>query len=999
MKKLLCWALTIALAAALSPVLPVPEAGASGYGPNGNFLAPIEPPAPGSVPISNRTELEAIRHNLGGTYHLANDINLSGPGWTPIGGSATPFTGVFDGQGYVIRNMRIVGEGFEYNGLFARTHNAIIRNLGLEGTEISITPSPRRNYLAGGVSAYNVGGVISNSYNMGRVSIIAPADSSARSGGIVGLNFDGTITDCYNTAFIYAHDNSLPDAIPSNPPPDPSESHGYIAVAADSPAGGTVSGAGWYFLDDAAELTAAPNDGYFFDGWFEDGVFVSSDRVYTFTVTAYRTLTARFISILQPPSLPAVKGRAFAGGIAGISSGIISKCYNTGDIHASSKSSYSHAGGIVGYSGCPGEPFCLCTNYLALHVVTITNCYNTGNVYAYESLQSQHANAGGIVGSNTNIISNVYNAGDVASAGIVGGITARNYGVITNAYWNMNRTYIQQGIPLPMPIAPANPPYVNPTNPYVPPTAGQMQGVGVGYGLGNLPNPTQTQRRTTLQMQNLSFFTGFSPAIWTVNPAVSPYPVFIGQNAVGSFVPVTTITSIPTTAIVGIPHTLFGTVNPNNATHQTITWSVIDAGPTGAVLNGSTLTAMAAGSMTIRATVLNGRANGNYTQDFIVNATFITVTGITGLPSEAVAGIPLTLSGTVNPDAAQYTSIVWNVVNARDTGAVINGNLLAARSPGIVTVQASIINGLALGSNYTQSFDITVNPLVPVTNIISVPETTSIGVNLSLTGVVLPANATGREITWSIHNDGGTGATIDVNGYVLKAVAAGTVAVKATVQNGTAAAIPYDQVFHIRVHPGSIPGWGFPLPPGAAPAFDTASPWAVPHVNQAYSKGFIPPGLQGSYTTAITRGEFVYLAMGWLNYYTGKTDDQLLFELGLTRLHFLDAPSDPVIGAAAALGITAGSGGYMFGVNERFDRQQAAVMLASVQRIVDSNFKIKFDTAPSIFADTQQAAMWAWPSINFVGSFGFMSGVGDNQFSPYGTFTREESITVFNKMG
>jgi hypothetical protein len=73
----------------------------TGYGPNGKFLAPIEPPAPDSIPISTRAELEAIGNNstsLRGTYHLTQDINLSGAEWVPIGRSSG-FFGTFDGQG------------------------------------------------------------------------------------------------------------------------------------------------------------------------------------------------------------------------------------------------------------------------------------------------------------------------------------------------------------------------------------------------------------------------------------------------------------------------------------------------------------------------------------------------------------------------------------------------------------------------------------------------------------------------------------------------------------------------------------------------------------------------------------------------------------------------------------------------------------------------------------------------------------------------------------
>ena len=67
-------------------------------------------------------------------------------------------------------------------------------------------------------------------------------------------------------------------------------------------------------------------------------------------------------------------------------------------------------------------------------------------------------------------------------------------------------------------------------------------------------------------------------------------------------------------------------ITPNNATNQTIVWSVQDAGTTGATISGNILNTPAAGTVTVRATITNGAsASSNYTQDFS-----ITVSGVTG---------------------------------------------------------------------------------------------------------------------------------------------------------------------------------------------------------------------------------------------------------------------------------------------------------------------------------------------------------------------------------
>jgi len=83
---------------------------ATGYGANGNFLAPIGQPAARSIAISDRAGLEAIKNDLSGNYYLTADIDLSGAEWAPLGDSADLFTGIFDGQGHALRNLTVTGE-------------------------------------------------------------------------------------------------------------------------------------------------------------------------------------------------------------------------------------------------------------------------------------------------------------------------------------------------------------------------------------------------------------------------------------------------------------------------------------------------------------------------------------------------------------------------------------------------------------------------------------------------------------------------------------------------------------------------------------------------------------------------------------------------------------------------------------------------------------------------------------------------------------------------
>ena len=71
----------------------------------------------------------------------------------------------------------------------------------------------------------------------------------------------------------------------------------YISVAASPAEGGVVTGEGEYHHFATAILTATPADGYMFTNWTENGVVVSDDAIYTFTVRGNRNLVAHFVGV------------------------------------------------------------------------------------------------------------------------------------------------------------------------------------------------------------------------------------------------------------------------------------------------------------------------------------------------------------------------------------------------------------------------------------------------------------------------------------------------------------------------------------------------------------------------------------------------------------------------------------------------------------------------------------------------------------------------------
>jgi len=271
-------------------------------------------------------------------------------------------------------------------------------------------------------------------------------------------------------------------------------------------------------------------------------------------------------------------------------------------------------------------------------------------------------------------------------------------------------------------------------------------------------------------------------------------------NPTDTFVAVTDITGVPTTATVGTALSLTGTVEPSNATNKTISWSVVSGSAT---ISGSSLNATASGAVIVRATITNGTAQStNYTKDFTITVsggsggeTFVAVTDITGVPTTATVGTALSLTGTVEPSNATNKTISWSVVSG---SASISGSNLNATTAGTVTVNATITNGTAQGTNYTKDFSITVDSaFVPVTNITGVPTAATVGTALTLTGTVEPVTATNKTISWSIVSGSAT-----VSGSTLNATVAGAVTVRATITNGTAQSTDYTQNFNITVSDG-----------------------------------------------------------------------------------------------------------------------------------------------------------------------------------------------------
>ena len=132
-------------------------------------------------------------------------------------------------------------------------------------------------------------------------------------------------------------------------------------------------------------------------------------------------------------------------------------------------------------------------------------------------------------------------------------------------------------------------------------------------------------------------------------------------EAVESFVAVTDIDNLPADMTAGANLTLNGAVQPTGATNKTIAWSVKDAGGTDAVINGNVLTATAAGTVTVTATVVNGALGGDFTKDFTITVFSSASQLLDAAKTNKLSQID-TVYSSVNE--ADYTAASWSAFNA-----------------------------------------------------------------------------------------------------------------------------------------------------------------------------------------------------------------------------------------------------------------------------------------------------------------------------------------------
>lgn len=168
--------------------------------------------------ISTKTHLRNIELDYKAVYELANDIDLGGEEWKPIGGyyknEATMFNGSLTGAYHSIKNLTspkkaIVSNNRYYYGLFgAIGKNGTVSNISFENVNINFNESNIDNgnirIFIGVVAGYCSGQMGFCKVNSGSCTYNKCAAGTVYVGGICGLASNTAFYACENRINVFA---------------------------------------------------------------------------------------------------------------------------------------------------------------------------------------------------------------------------------------------------------------------------------------------------------------------------------------------------------------------------------------------------------------------------------------------------------------------------------------------------------------------------------------------------------------------------------------------------------------------------------------------------------------------------------------------------------------------------------------------------------------------------------------------------------------------------
>jgi hypothetical protein len=383
-------------AAALT-VRATPRAAPSQYG-----EAMVSVASGGLIEIDDASKLAKIgvdsAYPLGGTYKLTANVTLPND-WTPLGSSAAPFFGVFDGD-----NKKITAQGFStsgnYKGIFGYVKGisakAELKNLAIESSVNSSTVATTTSY-AGLLVAYAENAEISGITLSGSFVF-----SSQYVGGIVGLLKGSALENS---------SSSLDMTITGRSSYETNCAGGFVGSME-----GNVEILNCHNTGAVGLTVSGSND--YCGGIFGGYQFIGSIKIEGCSSTG----------AIEALSKDSSYGDVVAGGIAGYIQGgsMIKNCWAEGNVFASSEGVFGATGGGIAGHNSAG----------------ISQSYFNGTVTATGTTKGY---AGGIAGRQQGTIEDCWSHGQVTGINAAGGIV----GVMrTTPTFDLRRSYSTSTITL-----------------------------------------------------------------------------------------------------------------------------------------------------------------------------------------------------------------------------------------------------------------------------------------------------------------------------------------------------------------------------------------------------------------------------------------------------------------------------------------------------------------------------------------------------------------------
>jgi len=156
--------------------------------------------------VQDAHDLWAVRNDLSAHYVQANNIDLNifveGNGWEPIGQSGTPFTGLYNGNNFEIKNLwcgNITGRV----GLFGYVAGGFLHNITLSNV-ILAKPGLDTGALAGYITNTAENAVV-NCHATGIINEQKTYAGTSGIGGLIGCTYRGGIKDSSFTGIVRSY--------------------------------------------------------------------------------------------------------------------------------------------------------------------------------------------------------------------------------------------------------------------------------------------------------------------------------------------------------------------------------------------------------------------------------------------------------------------------------------------------------------------------------------------------------------------------------------------------------------------------------------------------------------------------------------------------------------------------------------------------------------------------------------------------------------------------